>query len=124
MTTTDPASAERTVLVVDDDVNTREALRMALEIHSYAVVTAANGLEALSAVHEEAPDLVLLDLMMPVMTGAEFVEELRQDERYRDLPIVILSAWPQDARALAGVQGFLSKPATMASVLDAVRRFD
>ena len=113
-----------TVLVVDDDADTRDALKMALELHSCSVVTAANGVEALRAVRADPPDLVLLDLMMPVMSGAEFVEELRKEERFRELPVVILSAWPQDAREVNGVQGFLSKPTTIGSVLEVVGRYD
>lgn len=123
MTGTDPARASGTVLVVDDDLNTREALQMALEVHSIPVITAANGSEALDAVKTAKPDLVLLDLMMPVMSGAEFVSELRKDERYHDLPVVILSAWPQDAREIADVQGFLSKPAAIGAILDVVDRY-
>ena len=80
------------VLVVDDDPDTRELVRRALEHEGMTVREAADGRAALTAVSASKPALVLLDLMMPVMDGFEFLRRLRADEAHADLPVVVLTA--------------------------------
>jgi CheY-like chemotaxis protein len=80
------------VLVVEDDPATREVIRRTLEGDGWQVTEASNGRVALSAVSTKVPDLILLDLMMPEMDGFEFVAELRRNEAWKRVPVVVVTA--------------------------------
>jgi len=80
------------ILVVEDDTDTRAVLRRTLEREGFTVVDASNGREGIDAIDESRPDLVLLDLMMPVMDGFEFLETLRRDREDLTLPVIVLTA--------------------------------
>jgi CheY-like chemotaxis protein len=83
---------DKSVLVVDDDAALRELLEMMLEDEGYRPLMATNGQEALNVLQEERPALVLLDLMMPVMDGWQFLEQVRRRAELKTLPIILLSA--------------------------------
>ncbi len=85
-------SAPCRVLLVEDDANVRNLLRRMLEKEGWAVAEAENGRVALERVSEQAPALILLDLMMPEMDGFELVAELRKHKVWRSIPIVVLTA--------------------------------
>jgi PAS domain S-box-containing protein len=87
-----PEAGARRVLVVEDDVATRAALRRAMEREGWDVVEAEHGRAALQRMVERAPDLVLLDLMMPEMNGFEFLEAMRERESWRTIPVVVITA--------------------------------
>jgi CheY-like chemotaxis protein len=97
--------SERTVLVVDDETDIREMLRFAFMAAGYKVDTAANGLDALEIIHKNSPTAVLLDLMMPRMSGYELVETLRTEGRLTALPVVILTASSLDGVNVARLDG-------------------
>ena len=103
------------VLVVDDDSETRTVLRRILEKEQYGVAEAGHGGEALDRVRERIPDLIVLDLMMPVMDGFEFIVELRKVETWSDIPVIVTTAMDLttgDRTALNGmVEGILTKNA-------------
>jgi PAS domain S-box-containing protein len=80
------------VLVVEDDPSTRELIRRTLEGQDLRVVEAENGRMALDRMKEETPALIVLDLMMPVMDGFEFLQQLRRSEAWREVPVVVLTA--------------------------------
>ncbi|HEX8702621.1 MAG TPA: response regulator [Myxococcaceae bacterium] len=80
------------LLVVDDELSILEALQDILSLEGYEVVTAYNGVEGLRRIGEQRPDLVLLDLMMPVMDGREMLRRVRENPALRDLPVVVMSA--------------------------------
>lgn len=79
------------VLVVDDDANTRKFLSAALEENGYEPIQAENGKVGLDMVMSEKPDLVLLDVMMPKKTGFVLFKQLRNDENFKDLPVIMLT---------------------------------
>lgn len=109
-------------MVVDDEPSIRDMLRLVLESEDYQIITAANGKEALDLIEEEDinPDLILLDLMMPVMNGWEFVQELKKDTSTRSIPIVTISAYePQGLQ----VEGYLPKPTSVDSILTEVKKY-
>ena len=81
-----------TVLVVDDDPELRDMLSFSLQLEGHTVATAVDGRDALAQLQRVRPTIILLDLMMPVMDGAEFCRHLRQDPRFASTPIVCLSA--------------------------------
>jgi CheY-like chemotaxis protein len=79
------------VLVVDDEENTVRFLSVALEEAGYEPVGASNGKEGLEKIQSENPDLVILDVMMPKKTGFSLFKQLRRDEKYKDLPVIMLT---------------------------------
>ena len=79
------------VLVVDDDVSTVKFLTTALTENGYEALKAYNGREGLEMIQSENPDLVLLDVMMPKKTGFTLFQQLHQDEKYKDLPVIMLT---------------------------------
>ncbi len=108
------------VLVVDDDPDILDALSEILEVEGYDVQRARNGREALQRLEQGVPDLVLLDLMMPVMDGWEFARSLAPGARP---PIIVLSA-DRNVSAKAkeiGALGWLAKPFELSELLEAVR---
>ena len=100
----EPGGAQ--VLVVEDHASTRLLVRRMLEKEGCRVVEAENGREGLERMKQLRPDLILLDLMMPVMDGFEFASELRRTPNWRDVPIIVTTAkdlTPEDHEALSGV---------------------
>jgi len=99
------------ILLVDDDTDFREGLRVALEMKGYQVGEAGNGKEALDRILEKPPLLVLLDLQMPVMNGRELLQKLRATPDTKDIPVVIISGFGFEWEAeLMGAQGYIGKP--------------
>ena len=84
--------SSRLILVVDDDSNNRSLMRRQLEKENWNVIEADNGKNALIQLERNSPALILLDLMMPEMDGFEVINQLRQREEWRDLPVIIVTA--------------------------------
>jgi two-component system response regulator CpxR len=112
------------VLVVDDDGFIRESLGDLLSEEGYDVELADNGGTALAAIREGHPDLVLLDLMMPVLSGWEVLERLDDDRGGADaVPVIVISAFPAPVSAIVGrgVRACFGKPLDTNLLLEAVR---
>ena len=109
-------SRKRSVLLVEDDQVARFWLRSVLESHFSCTVTETDrGEEALAIVREQRPDLVVLDLLMPDMNGAETLRRVREDPEFDDLPVVVVSILEEDHELVKearshGIQGILHKP--------------
>lgn len=102
----------RTILVIDDEPDIREVLAKRLKSLEWNVLTAENGQEGLDVLKENKPDVILLDVMMPVMDGFEFYKNLKRDASLASIPVVVLTArrlMKETFQAL-GVNDFLSKP--------------
>jgi DNA-binding response OmpR family regulator len=112
-----------TILIVDDDPDLREFLRLMLTSMGFEVTSAANGREALAVMDGRDPDLILLDMKMPVMNGWEFCRAL--EGRNARPPIVVLTAAPDPAAraAEACADGWLGKPFEYEELEATVRRF-
>jgi CheY-like chemotaxis protein len=114
------------ILIVDDKATSRELLRTVLQKDGYSIIEAADGGEALQKARGENPDLILLDLQMPVRNGYEVLNELRQDSRYATLPIIALTAsamqGDREKALAAGFTAYLTKPVTLAHLRDEVQR--
>jgi CheY-like chemotaxis protein len=111
------------ILVVDDDPDILEALSEILESEGFGVRRARNGREALDSLGAQLPGLILLDLMMPVMDGWEFVEQIRPRRDWAEIPVIVLSAdrnVSSKARSLGAV-GYLAKPFELRELLELVR---
>lgn len=108
------SSSRGTILVVDDDPGVRALLALVLGKRGFTVVQAENGRLGVEAATRDRPDLVVIDWVMPVMDGRETVEQLKRDERTRDIPIVMLTSQAtvddKVAALEAGAQDFLAKP--------------
>jgi len=100
------------ILVVEDDPALREMLTMVLEEEGYTIIQAANGQEALEQVQFVTPALILLDLMMPVMDGWQFLEFIREKAELQKLPVLLLSANREVALTAeqSQVKAYLPKP--------------
>lgn len=100
-----------TVLVVDDEKSLRDFVRRNLEVRSFTVLTAANGLEALAVFNTQNVDLVILDVMMPRMDGLETIRRIRQNSL---VPIIVLSALGEEGDKIQalnmGADDYLTKP--------------
>jgi len=106
-----PDHASATILVCDDDASLRELVRVVLG-GAYRFAEAEDGLEALALARTLRPDLIVLDVMLPGLSGIEVLEALRQDEELRSIPVVVITAWSHtelDARG-AGADRFVPKP--------------
>lgn len=105
---------DKIVLIVDDELMTRNLLRLMLETAGFKVIEASDGFEAITKAKTEQPDLMILDVMMPDLDGYDVCRTLRHDEEMVDLPIIMLSAKPvsiaQRESLDAGADKFLSKP--------------
>ena len=116
----------RPVLIVDDDMDLREALGATLEADGYSVVEAGDGEEALAKLRGGlAPSVILLDLSMPRMSGAAFRAEQVLDASLVALPVVILSgeAGLRETAAALGVEAWAQKPVDMDDVLQMIARW-
>jgi len=115
------AVAGRSVLVVDDDVNLTRLLRTILRSAGFEVLTAEDGFAALEVTKERAPDLIILDLRMPLMDGHEFYRELRG--RGIQTPVLITSAYgARAAQRELGAQGAIEKPFDPDRVVEVVEQ--
>jgi DNA-binding response OmpR family regulator len=114
------------ILVVDDDVPVVRLLRTVLEQEGFRVASAANGAECLIAIESQPPDLVILDVMMPVMDGFQTLRVLREKPGGRTLPVILLTAKKEDADVTkgwaTGADLYLTKPIETSQLLIAVRR--
>jgi DNA-binding response OmpR family regulator len=121
----DPNRPRPRVLVVDDEPDLVRILEFGLKAAGYAVETAADGQEGLKKARESKPDVILLDLMLPKLDGYKVCRLLKFDERYKHIPIVILSARTQEGdQTLAhemGANRFLTKPYEFAEILDHIQ---
>jgi hypothetical protein len=97
------------VLVVEDDLPTREMLRIGLEREKFKVTEAGNGVEALAQLALLRPALILLDLMMPEMDGFQFTREVRANPQWRNIPILVMTAKDINSEERARLDGKVSR---------------
>lgn len=113
------------ILIVDDEPNILVSLEFLMKREGYQVVTARDGQEAIEAIGREQPDLVLLDVMMPVKTGFDVCCEVRAHELVRDTPILMLTAKGRDtdvAKGLAlGANTYMTKPFSTKELVQKVK---
>lgn len=120
-TSHEPVKESIEVLVVDDDPTNRAVCRGCLQRTGYRIREAVDGREALAQVDERAPDVIIMDVMMPVMDGLECTRALRENPDTRDIPIIIVSALSRTEDILAGLQAgadeYISKPIRASELL-------
>jgi CheY-like chemotaxis protein len=117
--------AECLVLVVEDDVDSRQMIVTALESEGYHTVSAEHGDEALVVARQHQPNVILLDVMMPVMDGLSFRRAQLADPRIADIPVVLVSAHDglADIAEALRVRGWLAKPLDLGQLLETIKPF-
>ena len=113
------------VLLIEDEPNIIEAIKFILSRAGWDVATHSNGVDAADVVRARAPDVLILDVMLPGRSGYDILRELRDDPAHANLPVLMLTARGQtkdrEMAERAGASRFMTKPFANADVLDAVR---
>ena len=119
-------SSPAKILVVDDTPNNVKLLADVLTVKGFTVATAASGEEALSKIAADMPDLVLLDVMMPGLSGYDVCRRIRADPNTRTLPVVILTSSKEEQDVvnsyLMGVNSYVRKPVDFVQFVEAIRQ--
>ncbi len=119
------APAPRTILIAEDDTSLLRLHKQSLSRAGFRVLTATTGLEALSLARRESPDLLLLDVQMPALSGFEVARLLKFDAKYRSIPIVMLTALGETADEKMGYETgadrYLVKPIPYVQLLEVIR---
>jgi two-component system, OmpR family, response regulator VicR len=115
------------IMVVDDEPDVVDLVKLVLESDGFSVVTAYSGKEALEKIDREMPDLVLLDIMMPQMDGWEVYSRIRANPRTKDIPVAMLTAKSQSIDKMIGlhvvkVDDYITKPFGRSELLERVKR--
>jgi len=115
------------ILVVDDEVDLVETVRFPLEMEGFDVLVSYNGEDALSQARKEKPDLIILDLMLPKLDGYKVCRLLKFDERYKHIPILMLTAKTQEKDKIlgkeTGADEYITKPFEMDYLMEKVRAY-
>ena len=121
-----PSDDRPLAMVVDDSITVRRVMERFLERNGMRVVTAKDGMDAVSILQDSKPDIILLDIEMPRMDGYQFASHVRNDERVSDVPIIMITSRVGDkhrARAIEiGVNDYLGKPYQDVKLLEAIQR--
>jgi CheY-like chemotaxis protein len=115
------------ILIVDDEPLNVDYLEQRLEDLNHKIITAADGQEALDKIKSEHPDLILLDLMMPILDGFAVLSEVKADPSLRDTPVIIISA-DHDSKSIVrgikqGADDYLTKPVSAELLIKKVKDF-
>lgn len=123
----EPSQAASTILVVDDSLSNRKALRLVLEGMGHVVHTAVDGLDALQVMNNIAVDMVLTDMEMPRMNGLEMTQAIRIWPEMKDLPVIMITSRStrkhRDLAEQAGVDGYLTKPVQTAALQEQIQKW-
>jgi DNA-binding response OmpR family regulator len=115
------------ILVVDDEVDLVETVRFPLEMEGFDVLVSYNGEDALNQARKESPDLIILDLMLPKLDGYKVCRLLKFDERYKHIPILMLTAKTQEKDKILGMETgadeYITKPFEMDYLMEKVRAY-
>ena len=119
--------AQRKVLVVEDNELNRKLLEVRLEIHGYEALTTGKGAAALDIAREQQPDLILMDIQLPDISGIEAIRQLKADEQTRAIPIIAVTAFAmsyEKAVILAsGCEAYLTKPFSGEELAELMERY-
>ena len=115
------------ILIVDDEADLVETVRFPLEMDGFNVLVSYNGEDALNQARKEKPDLIILDLMLPKLDGYKVCRLLKFDERYKHIPILMLTAKTQEKDKLlgkeTGADEYITKPFEMDKLLEKVKTY-
>lgn len=119
--------ANNKILIIDDEKFFIQPIRLLLEKQGYEVIEASDGLKGLSLARSENPSLIILDIMLPGFDGFQMCKLLKFDSKYRDIPIIMVSAKDsdrdKDLAAASGANLYLVKPVPLDELLSKVKDF-
>ncbi len=119
--------SQKKILVVDDELDLVETIRFQLETEGFNVISAYNGEDALNLARTENPDLILLDIMLPKLDGYKVCRLLKFDEKYKNIPIIMLTARAQEKDKIIGLETgadeYITKPFDMDKLLERVKAY-
>lgn len=110
------------ILVVEDDPSLRTVIRLVLEQAGHDIAEAANGRVALQQMDSEAPELVVVDSKMPILSGAQLIEKIRAEPAHARLPVVMLTGLPGSVPEGSGADAIVAKPFEKSQFLDVIDR--
>ncbi len=115
------------ILIVDDEQDIVESLKFVLEVNGYTCFCAYNGEDGLKLAKEIIPDLIILDVMMPKINGYKISRLLKYDKKYKDIPIIMVTARSQDEDKLigeeTGADEYITKPFDLDFVVQRVKEY-
>jgi CheY-like chemotaxis protein len=112
----------KVILLVEDDASIRDALSQILRLEGYDVLTGGDGKEALAALKRNRPDIILLDLMMPVMDGYEFARQIHSSSAWSEIPVVAVTAQRMGRVNGNGFRAVIEKPFDLESLLAVIKK--
>ena len=119
--------AKKKILLIEDEAELSRAIKIRLEAAGFDTISAGDGEKGLEMAHKERPDLIVLDLILPNMSGFDVCRKLKIDKEYKDIPIIVLTAkfQPNDIRfGLAmGADAYITKPYESQELLTKIREF-
>lgn len=118
--------AKKTVLIIDDAADVRKLLSFHLEKKGYNVIVEENGEQGLEKIKQELPDLVVIDLLLPGMSGEEICRYIRNNEELKKMPVIMITAQTSDVKKIIGMvigaDSYIVKPIDIKKVLNEVNR--
>ncbi|MDZ7627312.1 MAG: response regulator [Parvularculaceae bacterium] len=122
-----PKARAKTILVVEDNELNMKLFNDLLEAHGYAVVQARTGAEALSAARRSRPDLILMDIQLPEISGLQVTQEILKDPELSAVPVIAVTAFAmkgdEERIRAGGCRDYISKPISVVSFLEKVKRY-
>ncbi len=123
----DPRVATRSVLIVEDNELNMKLFHDLLAAHGYRTIQTRNGFEALELARKHRPDLILMDIQLPEVSGLEVTKWLKDDDELRHIPVVAVTAFAmkgdEERIRSGGCEAYISKPISVMTFLETVRRF-
>lgn len=117
----------KTVLIVEDNELNMKLFRDLLEAHGYATLQTRNGIEALSLARDHRPDLILMDIQLPEVSGLDVTKWLKEDDELKQIPVIAVTAFAmkgdEERIREGGCEAYISKPITVSMFLDTIRQF-
>jgi two-component system, OmpR family, alkaline phosphatase synthesis response regulator PhoP len=117
---------DKTILIAEDEAPIAKLVQFKLEKKGYKIIHKNNGKDALEAIKSEKPDLILLDVMMPYLTGFEVLKEIKSNLETKDIPVIMLTAMGKEADAVKGfdfgVIDYIRKPFNYAELVSRINR--
>ncbi|HXK54652.1 MAG TPA: response regulator [Hyphomicrobiales bacterium] len=117
----------KTVLIVEDNELNMKLFHDLLDAHGYRTVQTRNGLKALDLAREHRPDLILMDIQLPEVSGLEVTKWLKEDEELRSIPVIAITAFAmkgdEERIRSGGCEAYISKPISVAQFLETVKKF-
>ena len=122
-----PRPMTKTVLIVEDNELNMKLFRDLLDTHGYKTLQTRNGMEALALAREHRPDLILMDIQLPEVSGLEVTKWLKEDDQLREIPVIAVTAFAmkgdEERIREGGCEAYISKPISVMMFLDTVKQF-